>query len=71
MSDTYFICFARCPNFQNLPPQCRLVPDPNDKCCKKYSCDFSQKITTPAPFFVRTSPATGGGMYSSFVYTPM
>ncbi|CAC5419109.1 COL6A [Mytilus coruscus] len=53
-------CNDRCANFMNLPQQCRLIPDPNDRCCKKYSCDFSQKITTPAPFFVRTTPAAGG-----------
>ena len=36
-----------CHNFQNLPPQCRLIPDPNNSCCKTYVCDV-QVTTTQA-----------------------
>ncbi|KAJ8302509.1 hypothetical protein KUTeg_018905 [Tegillarca granosa] len=52
-------CTDRCPNYNNLPQQCRLVPDPNDACCQTYRCDFSTKTTLP-PIYARTTPVAGG-----------
>ena len=42
-----------CHNYQNLPPQCRLIPDPNNSCCKTYVCDV--QVTT-----TQSSIAQGG-----------
>jgi len=46
----YYTCTEKCQSFTNLPPQCRLIPDPNDAsgCCKTYVCDV-QVTTTPVP----------------------
>jgi len=40
-----------------------MVSDPNDACCKKVHCDW-QTATTVAPFYIRTTPPTGGGKKS-------
>lgn len=30
----------RCPVYDNLPPECSLVTDPKDQCCRIPSCQF-------------------------------
>ena len=59
-----------CPNYQNLPPQCRLIPDPNNNCCKTYVCDV-QVTTTAAPAGQGgvPTPAAGVGESSSLLKT--
>ncbi|XP_061197993.1 uncharacterized protein LOC133206079 [Saccostrea echinata] len=54
-------CSDRCPSYQNLPPQCRMIQDPKDSCCQTYVCD--QTVTTPRPILIRTTPASGTGDY--------
>ena len=47
----------RCANYANIPPQCRMVPDVMNPCCRKPYCDFSgvhgqhtgQGHLTPSP----------------------
>ncbi|KAK3591361.1 hypothetical protein CHS0354_040323 [Potamilus streckersoni] len=39
-------CLERCTQYPNLPQQCILMPDPNDRCCQKPYCDF----VNPTPF---------------------
>ncbi|GFS00186.1 collagen alpha-4(VI) chain [Elysia marginata] len=50
MSDStgLYSCTSRCPSqyFNNLPPQCVLVQDPDDACCTLPYCDFIH----PTPF---------------------
>ena len=36
----------RCADYPNLPPQCVLVTDPKDSCCKVPYCDY----VNPTPF---------------------
>ncbi|KAK7493781.1 hypothetical protein BaRGS_00014922 [Batillaria attramentaria] len=46
----YYRCTDVCPNYQNLPPTCRLIPDPNNACCKTYVCDVQVTTTASSPF---------------------
>lgn len=38
----------RCPKFDELPAECRLITDPYNPCCKKAYCP-ADKVPTPAP----------------------
>ncbi|XP_035826806.1 uncharacterized protein LOC101848762 [Aplysia californica] len=42
-------CTDICPNLSNLPPQCVLIPDPNNACCQTYKCDFTKTTQAPVP----------------------
>ncbi|XP_035824757.1 uncharacterized protein LOC101847325 [Aplysia californica] len=42
----YYSCKERCPTFDNLPPQCKLIANPNDPCCVVPDCNT---FPTPAP----------------------
>ncbi|XP_060081054.1 uncharacterized protein LOC132560404 [Ylistrum balloti] len=53
-------CSNRCPSYYNLPAQCTYIPDPQDTCCRKASCDLNHTPppTTPTtPFHLVTVPA--------------
>lgn len=41
----------RCPKYDNLPAECKLVSDPNDPCCLAPKCNITDpnKIPTAAP----------------------
>ena len=43
----------RCADYPNLPPQCVLVTDPKDSCCKVPYCDYVNP--TPFPHGIPTS----------------
>ncbi|GFR68031.1 collagen alpha-5(VI) chain, partial [Elysia marginata] len=38
-----------CPNLGALPPQCVLIPDPNNACCQTYTCSSSLPTAAPNP----------------------
>lgn len=47
----YILCLIlihRCTKYVGLPPQCQLITDPFNKCCKIPYCDYS-KNPTPRP----------------------
>ncbi|XP_021364449.1 uncharacterized protein LOC110457477 [Mizuhopecten yessoensis] len=52
-------CLDRCQLYQNIPITCTMVQDPKDHCCKIPQCSGAA-ATTPAPFYARTTPPTGG-----------
>ncbi|XP_076113274.1 uncharacterized protein LOC143080959 isoform X2 [Mytilus galloprovincialis] len=43
----FYRCIDRCTKYTNIPKECVLVSDPNDKCCQVPYCDF--KNPTPFP----------------------
>ncbi|XP_071091876.1 uncharacterized protein [Haliotis cracherodii] len=62
-------CTERCPRFPDMPPQCTLIPDFTDPCCKKPSCDFTGtsgslsghgNLNTPPPGYFTPSPGYTG-----------
>ena len=65
VSMKWTVCVCSCPNYQNLPPQCRLIPDPNNSCCKTYVCDV-QVTTTAAPAGQGGVPTPAAGVGESF-----
>ncbi|XP_053401477.1 uncharacterized protein LOC123550590 isoform X2 [Mercenaria mercenaria] len=52
-------CTERCTAYTNIPPQCSLITDPSDSCCKTIKCDFTKPVTTIAPLFAQTTPVAG------------
>ncbi|GFR69731.1 collagen alpha-4(VI) chain [Elysia marginata] len=42
-------CTDKCPNYPNLPLNCRLVYDPLNPCCKKPECPPPASPATPGP----------------------
>lgn len=50
-----YSCTKRSMDYPQVPPQCEMVQDPNDACCKVPYCDyvnpspFPHSIPTPAP----------------------
>jgi len=48
-STGYYQCTDICPDLSNLPSQCVLIPDPNNQCCKTYTCDFTKTTVSPNP----------------------
>ncbi|XP_067652673.1 mucin-2-like [Haliotis asinina] len=67
-------CSERCPRYYNLPPQCKLNPDPADNCCEKAICDFTPTLqpgmstTTQTPTS-STPKITAGVAIGKCVYT--
>ena len=51
----YAMCY-RCPTYDNLPSQCRMVPDTANPCCNKPECSFATQ-----------APGTGGQLPSGTV----
>ncbi|KAK7505814.1 hypothetical protein BaRGS_00003085, partial [Batillaria attramentaria] len=51
-----YSCTEKCPLYPSLPPNCQLVNDPSDPCCKKPQC-----VTNPlvVPTAAPTPPQTG------------
>ncbi|GFO24025.1 LOW QUALITY PROTEIN: collagen alpha-5(vi) chain [Plakobranchus ocellatus] len=45
----YYRCTDICPNLGALPPQCVLIPDPNNACCQTYTCSSSLPTQAPNP----------------------
>ncbi|GFR69726.1 collagen alpha-6(VI) chain [Elysia marginata] len=44
-----YSCTERCITYDNLPPECKLVTDPNDACCRVPQCGTPSPRITPAP----------------------
>lgn len=38
--------YTRCPKYDDLPAECRLISDPYNPCCKKAYCP-ADKVPTP------------------------
>ncbi|XP_060570089.1 uncharacterized protein LOC132728460 isoform X2 [Ruditapes philippinarum] len=36
-----YVCNDRCPQYPNIPPQCTMITDPRDSCCRMPQCNFT------------------------------
>ncbi|XP_041376891.1 uncharacterized protein LOC121389362 [Gigantopelta aegis] len=54
-------CTDICSKYYFVPPQCRMVQDPHNTCCKVAECDPSIFTPTPNPFPVSPFTVTGPG----------
>ncbi|XP_070202959.1 uncharacterized protein [Littorina saxatilis] len=44
-----YSCTQRCPSYDSLPPECKLVTDPEDQCCLIPQCKVPTAVPTNAP----------------------
>ncbi|KAL8616408.1 hypothetical protein ACOMHN_032262 [Nucella lapillus] len=52
-----YVCTDRCPRYDNYPPECTLVSDPEDACCLKPKCVpgvLSSTTLSPDPYLIPT-----------------
>ncbi|XP_076470008.1 uncharacterized protein LOC143300296 [Babylonia areolata] len=54
-----YTCTEKCPVYPSLPPNCQLVNDPTNPCCKTAQCLTTPHLVTPAVGSTLTAPPQG------------